>query len=131
MNMMNDKSKKQKNSINTRHILFIVSGAFSKLAERIQRRLTGPQIGFMADHQESDDINSYLSKVETSDLVEYGFEPEFVGRLPVRVACEALNENDLEELFCYRMFSHAAFNQGGCLHLQSPYLNLGRTPTVS
>lgn len=98
MNMMNDKSKKQKNSINTRHILFIVSGAFSKLAERIQRRLTGPQIGFMADNQESDDINSYLSKVETSDLVEYGFEPEFVGRLPVRVACESLNENDLEAI---------------------------------
>ncbi|MCH2207343.1 MAG: AAA family ATPase [Lentisphaerales bacterium] len=98
MNMMNDKSKKQKNSINTRHILFIVSGAFSKLAERIQRRLNGPQIGFMSEHQESDDINSYLSKVETADLVEYGFEPEFVGRLPVRVACESLNENDLEAI---------------------------------
>ena len=98
MGMMNDKDKKQKNSINTRHILFIVSGAFSKLAEQIQRRIAGPQIGFMSESNETDDINSYLGKVETADLVDYGFEPEFVGRLPVRVACESLNENDLEAI---------------------------------
>ena len=100
MNMANDKGSKKKNSINTRHILFIVSGAFSNLAERIQRRLSGPQIGFMADKTSDEELSSYLRKVETSDLVDYGFEPEFVGRLPVRVACESLNAQDLEAVLC-------------------------------
>jgi ATP-dependent Clp protease ATP-binding subunit ClpX len=98
MNMNHDKSSKKKNSINTRHILFIVSGAFSNLAERIQRRLSGPQIGFGAAHSDDKELTSYLGQVETADFVEYGFEPEFIGRLPVRVACESLAAKDLEAI---------------------------------
>jgi ATP-dependent protease Clp ATPase subunit len=36
-----------------------------------------------------------LATAETKDFVEFGFEPEFIGRLPVRVVCHALNEDDL------------------------------------
>ena len=39
-----------------------------------------------------------MSKAETRDFIDYGFEPEFVGRLPVRVACEELNKDDLAEI---------------------------------
>jgi ATP-dependent Clp protease ATP-binding subunit ClpX len=97
MDASNVKGKKSRKTINTRHILFIVSGAFSNLAEQIQRRIAGSKIGFMSDSLEGD-LSSYLSYVETADLVKYGFEPEFVGRLPVRVACESLIKDDLEQI---------------------------------
>jgi ATP-dependent Clp protease ATP-binding subunit ClpX len=99
MGMMDKKGgKKPRGTINTRHILFIVSGAFSSLAESIERRITGSKIGFMSDSQEETDTADYLKHVETSDLVKYGFEPEFIGRLPVRVACESLHSEDLKKV---------------------------------
>ena len=91
--------KPKKKSISTRHILFIVSGAFDKLAEDIQTRLTKASIGFGADRDDPDQETSrYLHKAETRDFIDYGFEPEFVGRLPVRVACDALETEDLAEI---------------------------------
>ena len=86
-------------TMSTRHVLFIVSGAFGRLAERIQRRLGDRQIGFAAarDDQERDAVE-YLQYVQSADLVEYGFEPEFVGRLPVRVAFHSLSAEDLAEI---------------------------------
>ncbi len=84
--------------INTRHILFIVSGAFDKLGEQIRHRVQNTAIGFGAargiDRTESD----YLAQVTSQDFITYGFEPEFVGRLPVRVACRALVAEDLEQI---------------------------------
>lgn len=91
--------KPRKKTINTRHILFIVSGAFGELAESIKKRLGSAQIGFSSKTDISDkDISEYLKHVETPDLLKYGFEPEFAGRLPVRVACEALDVDDLTEI---------------------------------
>ena len=87
-----------KRTMRTGHILFIVSGAFDKLTERIKRRLGGQQIGFGQAAKGEDDDSYYLSKVETPDLVDYGFEPEFVGRLPVRVALRELSVEDLEAI---------------------------------
>ncbi|MBT3286246.1 MAG: AAA domain-containing protein [Victivallales bacterium] len=87
-----------KRTMRTGHILFIVSGAFDKLTERIKRRLGEQQIGFGQTNESQDDDSYYLSKVETRDLVEYGFEPEFVGRLPVRVALRELSVEDLEAI---------------------------------
>lgn len=98
MDGMNKSSKKKKQTINTRHILFIVSGAFSNLAELIQRRVSGAKIGFMAEDHSLEDDYEYLRQVETPDLVDYGFEPEFIGRLPVRVACEPLKAKDLKKI---------------------------------
>ena len=42
--------------------------------------------------------HSVLSKAETRDFINYGFEPEFVGRLPVRVSCDELSKDDLAEI---------------------------------
>jgi len=89
--------KPGKKTINTRHILFIVSGAFDKLADAVQRRIQSSQIGF-AHAKEAGADTDYLARVTTQDFIGYGFEPEFIGRLPVRVACQALTATDLEEV---------------------------------
>ena len=89
----------QRKSINTRNILFIVSGAFDKLSESIKKRLTKSQMGFGAAPRDSDeDLSSYLRYAETTDFTKYGFEPEFIGRVPVRVACRALCSEDLAHI---------------------------------
>ena len=85
--------KARKETINTRNILFIVSGAFDRLPEIVRRRISKSEIGFGARASQAAD--QVLADATTRDLVEYGLEPEFVGRLPVRVACSALMEDDL------------------------------------
>ena len=84
--------------INTRHILFIVSGAFDKLADQIKRRVQSTAIGFGAARGAERTEGDYLAQVTSQDFITYGFEPEFVGRLPVRVACQALAAEDLEQI---------------------------------
>jgi len=81
--------------INTRHILFIVSGAFSDLAGIIKRRESRQMVGFGGHVGEKKPDYRYLQMAQTKDFIEYGLEPEFIGRLPVRVVCEELNEKDL------------------------------------
>jgi ATP-dependent Clp protease ATP-binding subunit ClpX len=88
------KGKAKRDTINTRHILFVVSGAFEKLKEQVARRVRHGQIGFQASPIEVMD-NELFQHVTTQDFVEYGFEPEFIGRLPVRVVCEDLDADDL------------------------------------
>ena len=99
MMTMQASGKPPTRTMSTRHVLFIVSGAFGKLAERIQRRLGDRQIGFSTARDDQDRAPiEYLQHVQSSDLVEYGFEPEFVGRLPVRVAFHDLSAEDLAEI---------------------------------
>ncbi len=91
--------KPRKRTINTRHILFIVSGAFDKLSGTIKKRLQSAQIGFAAKPGDVDRPDSdYLRFAQSRDIIDYGMEPEFVGRLPVRVACQALEPRDLEKI---------------------------------
>ncbi len=91
--------KARKRTINTRHILFIVSGAFDKLAENVRKRVGSARIGFTAgDANEDVDTYDFLKQAETRDFIQYGFEPEFIGRLPVRVACEHLKADDLAQI---------------------------------
>jgi endopeptidase Clp ATP-binding regulatory subunit ClpX len=87
-----------KRSINTKHILFIVSGAFDKLEDQVRQRLVGTQIGFESGVREEQDDDNFLERVTTSDFIKYGMEPEFIGRLPVRVACHSLSADDLEDI---------------------------------
>lgn len=88
-----------KRTLNTRHMLFIVSGAFDKLAEQVKRRLGRQQIGFAnAGAAAGADASGFLKQVETVDLIDFGFEPEFVGRLPVRVALNHLSADDLFQI---------------------------------
>lgn len=98
------KGKSKRETINTRHILFVVSGAFEKLKEQVARRVRQGQIGFSASPIEVMD-NQLFQHVTTRDFVEYGFEPEFIGRLPVRVVCEDL---DAEDLFKIMKFSEGS-----------------------
>jgi endopeptidase Clp ATP-binding regulatory subunit ClpX len=87
--------KVKKETINTRHILFIVSGAFDKLPDIVKRRLSKSEIGFAAAARPERKTEEVLAEATTRDLIDYGLEPEFVGRLPVRVACSALQVDDL------------------------------------
>ncbi len=87
--------KKEKSSINTKHILFIMSGAFTGLDTIISRRIADQKIGFGATLANPSQDRDILTKVKSEDLVQYGFESEFVGRLPVRTIFEHLTEADL------------------------------------
>ena len=101
MAMLTQRGKKPKRTISTRHILFIVSGAFDKMGESIAKRLDKNRIGFAPDNspeEDEKDPSDYLKFAETRDFIKYGFEAEFIGRLPVRVACEALKADDLANI---------------------------------
>lgn len=91
------KGKVEKQMINTRHILFIVSGAFNDLKQPIKKRLNKNSIGFKTADERFDD-DDLLSLATTQDFVDYGFEPEFIGRIPTRVACRHLSVQDIYEI---------------------------------
>lgn len=87
-------------TINTRHILFIVSGAFAGLAELIRSRRARER-SLRTETEASREIqaeSSIYDHAVTADFISYGLEPEFIGRLPVRVACHGLTEKDLYEV---------------------------------
>ncbi len=89
-------NKKKDKTINTRHILFIVSGAFGGMKEVVRNRLRQSHAGFGAKLSSVVASSSKLLKeAKTEDFIEYGYEPEFIGRLPVRVHCEELTKKDL------------------------------------
>ncbi|MGA1101979.1 MAG: AAA family ATPase [Opitutales bacterium] len=92
--------KPRKATISTKNILFIVSGAFDQLAENVRKRLDLNRIGFGSSEEQelSESGINFLNKAETQDFIKYGFEPEFVGRLPVRVACDELTKDDLADI---------------------------------
>ena len=98
MMQMRSGGSPSKDSINTRHILFIVSGAFSGLEKVIQARLKSGQMGFGAEISEAVIDGESFREIETRDFVEFGFEAEFVGRLPVRVICEKLSAQDFVKI---------------------------------
>ncbi len=80
--------------VDTRHILFIVGGAFAGLEKIIQKRSQKSGIGFVADVRSSEDspIGELLNDVEPEDLIRFGLIPEFVGRLPVFATLDELDE---------------------------------------
>jgi ATP-dependent Clp protease ATP-binding subunit ClpX len=67
------------------------------LKQQVSRRVQHGQIGFSAEPLQVMD-NELFQHVTTQDFVEYGFEPEFIGRLPVRVVCEDLDADDLYKI---------------------------------
>ena len=89
--------KAGRQSVNTRSILFIVSGAFPRLKEIVYKRRRQAQIGFGAPAGDAAE-RPWQQDMTTADLIEYGMEAEFVGRLPVRVACEELKAADLRKI---------------------------------
>jgi len=87
--------KREKRTINTKNILFIMSGAFNGLEELIKKRLNREGIGFGAEIRSQDERAEYLKHVKAEDLIAYGFESEFIGRLPVATVFEKLEIGDL------------------------------------
>ncbi len=85
--------------INTQNILFVCGGAFEGLENIIEKRLTRDhvRIGFNADRgfRGSKRIDELLAHVTHDDLLEFGLIPEFVGRLPMVVGLQSLDQVSL------------------------------------
>ena len=83
--------------VDTSNILFICGGAFEGLDKIIRRRTERSGIGFEADVKGADDRSEgeVLRDIEAKDLVRYGLIPELVGRLPVIVTLDDLDEEAL------------------------------------
>jgi endopeptidase Clp ATP-binding regulatory subunit ClpX len=90
--------QKEKRTVNTANILFIMSGAFSELEEIVRKRVVRQGIGFGAPLKKEGPDPALLQQVKSEDLIAFGFESEFVGRLPVRTVLDPLDENDLYEI---------------------------------
>ena len=83
--------------INTSNILFICGGAFDGIDKIIQKRTRVSTMGFGAEIQskETKDIGELLKNVLPEDLLKFGLIPEFVGRLPMVVSLESLDQKAL------------------------------------
>ena len=80
--------------IDTTNILFICGGAFDGLEKIIESRMDKSSIGFNADvHEKIEaEVGEMFHKVLPQDLIKFGLIPEFVGRVPVVVALDSLDE---------------------------------------
>lgn len=83
--------------IDTTDILFICGGAFDGLEKIIDARMDQKAIGFNADVKQHDEknIGELFSKALPQDFVKFGLIPEFIGRVPVTVALDMLDEQAL------------------------------------
>ncbi|MDY3946838.1 MAG: ATP-dependent Clp protease ATP-binding subunit ClpX [Ezakiella sp.] len=83
--------------VDTTNILFIVGGAFDGLEQIIEKRLGKNTIGFNQEHlaKKSMDTGELFQLMESHDLVKFGLIPELVGRLPIHVALNNLDEDSL------------------------------------
>ena len=86
--------------IDTKNILFICGGAFNDLDKIIEARTKGSALGFGAkiSSKGEKDVGEILKDVMPDDLIKSGLIPEFVGRLPIVVTLEALNEDSLIQI---------------------------------
>jgi ATP-dependent Clp protease ATP-binding subunit ClpX len=83
--------------INTTNILFVCGGAFDGLEKIIEQRIGQRSIGFGSQPRPSrtKDSSKLLRDVQAQDLLKYGLIPEFVGRLPIVVPLDYLDEEDI------------------------------------
>lgn len=83
----------------TSNVLFICGGAFDGMDSIIQRRLGEKVIGFNSDNDNHKvEKKEALSHIEPQDLLKFGLIPEFIGRLPVIVTLDELDENALVKI---------------------------------
>jgi len=90
--------KRERVAVNTKNVLFIMSGAFNDLVPIIQRRLSRQGIGFGARIASAREEVDILKHVKAEDLIEFGFESEFVGRIPVKAVLDPLGQEDLYQI---------------------------------
>ena len=84
--------------IDTTNILFICGGAFDGLEKIIEARMDQSTIGFnsqIKDKTATEDVGEMFHKALPQDLIKFGLIPEFVGRVPVVVALDSLDEESL------------------------------------
>ena len=83
--------------IDTTNILFICGGAFDGLAPIIQNRIGKKTLGFGSElkSKQEDSLNTTLKELRPEDLIKFGLIPEFVGRLPIVVTLDQLDEAQL------------------------------------
>ena len=83
--------------INTKNILFICGGAFDGIEKTIEARQDTKSIGFGADVsvQEERNVGEILKDVMPEDFIKYGLIPEFIGRVPIVVTLDGLDEEAL------------------------------------
>ena len=86
--------------IDTTNILFICGGAFDGLERIVESRLETGSIGFNAEiiDKKHSDISKLLKQVMPEDLTKFGLIPEFIGRVPVVVSLELLDEEALVKI---------------------------------
>ena len=85
--------------LNTANILFICGGAFDGLEQIIARRvMSDHRIGFHSDKTGTGTEDEIREAVEPEDLLEYGFIPELIGRLPVAVGLQRLDKDSLVQV---------------------------------
>ncbi|MBE5783898.1 MAG: ATP-dependent Clp protease ATP-binding subunit ClpX [Clostridiales bacterium] len=83
--------------IDTTNILFICGGAFDGLSQLIEQRVGKKAMGFGADPKgkKEQNVGEVLQQMRPEDLLKFGLIPEFIGRLPVTVTLDALDEDAL------------------------------------
>ncbi len=83
--------------IDTTNILFICGGAFDGLERIVEQRLGSGSMGFeaMLADKEEHDLSELFKQVLPEDLVKFGLIPEFIGRLPIMVSLDQLDEDSL------------------------------------
>lgn len=85
--------------IDTTNILFICGGAFVGLDKIIESRKNDTHLGFNASiHSEEEKKVNYVKEIQPNDLIKFGLIPEFIGRLPVVVGLDELDEESLVKI---------------------------------
>ena len=86
--------------IDTTNILFILGGAFVGLDEVIKKRTENSSFGFGGNVKTKKELkeDEIIKKVEPHDLIKYGLIPEFIGRVPITVTLQELDEKALKKI---------------------------------
>jgi len=86
--------------VDTTNILFVCTGAFNGLEDIVRRRVGQQGLGFGATLSAKNDIDKdeLRALARTEDLIKYGMIPEFMGRLPILVSCDALDVDALTKV---------------------------------
>lgn len=84
--------------INTANILFICGGAFVGLDKIIENRVSDTSLGFSGNVKKDKNASVMISQIQPHDLIKFGLIPEFVGRLPIVVGLNELDEDALVKI---------------------------------
>ena len=117
--------------IDTKNILFICGGAFVGLDKIVEKRISpASSIGFTTDNVSKNDLEQKLfQKIIPEDLVQFGFIPEFVGRVPVICSLKELGFDDLKKIMfepknsVLKQFEEIFKSEGATLIIEDNALN--------